>query len=244
MTARRTTVPILLAALAAGCSGPAFDHPLPSSPLLDARWPAPFDPDAAAKAERGRDERSAADGGAEPAAGDVRGRMVAAARRWLGDAASRPGDGYGARDVDEILAGAMPDLAWDAGSGLAALVAIARDRGAYRSDDRPRPGDIALFHNQYDVNANGAFDDWLTGCAVVIEADGPRFVAVTRTGHAPREIVAWPDGPSVERLRGEKVNSYLRIPSRSDPKDAEYLACDLFAGYIDVEALEASAGSR
>jgi hypothetical protein len=79
---------------------------------------------------------------------------------------------------------------------------------------------------------------------VVVETDGPRFKAVTRTGHAPREIAVWPDGPSVEVLDGEKVNSYLRIPSRADPEDAEYLAGDLYAGYVDVEALEASGGAR
>jgi hypothetical protein len=223
---------VVLGAIAAGCSGPAFDHPLPSSPLLATQWPTPF--------EAG----TAADGGAEEEDSGVRGRMVAAARRWLHDTGERPEYGYGARDVDEILAQVMPGVSWDAESGLDDLVSLARDSKAYRSDARPRPGDVALFHNQYDVNANGAFDDWLTGCAVVLDTDGPRFTAVTRTGHAPREIVVWPDGPSAETIDGEVVNSYLKIPTRADPKDAEYLAGDLYAGYIDVEALEASSGAR
>jgi hypothetical protein len=224
---------LVLGAIAAGCSGPAFDHPLPSSPLLAAQWPVPFETVA-----------TAADGGAEEESGDLRGRMVAAARRWLHDTGARPEYGYGARDVDEILAQVMPGVSWDAESGLDDLVSLARESKAYRSDTRPRPGDVVLFHNQYDVNANGEFDDWLTGCAVVLDTDGPRFTAVTRTGHAPREIVVWPDGPSAKRNDGEKANSYLRIPTRADPKDAEYLAGDLYAGHIDVEALEASSGSR
>ena len=237
---------VLLVAVAAGCGGPAFEHPLASSPLLAAEWPAPFG--AGPRSGEGQADEGVAkdpdDGAAQPEGGDVRGRMVAAARRWLRDGGERPEQGYGARDVDEILAQVIPDLSWDAAGGLVALVSIARDSEAYRSDGRPRQGDVALFHNQQDVDANGAADDWLTGCAVVVDTDGPRFTAVTRTGHAPREIVVWPDGPSVETLDGEKVNSYLRIPSRADPKDAEYLAGDLYAGYVDVEALEASSGAR
>jgi len=238
---RPRCIALLVGAMAAGCSGPAFEHALPSSPLLAAEWPVPFEARAAAPGDDGAPE---ADGGVEDEEGDVRGRMVAAARRWLRDGADRPERGYGARDMDEILAQVMPGLSWDASNGLDDLVSLARERKAYRSDARPRRGDVALFHNQYDVNANGAFDDWLTGCAVVLDTDGPRFTAATRTGHAPREIVVWPDGPSTEKIDGEKVNSYLKIPTRADPADAEYLAGDLYAGHIDVEALEASARAR
>jgi len=237
---------LLVLAIAAGCGGPPFDHPMASSPLLAAEWPVPFGA-GPVSGKDGADGAGAAevDGGVGGAdVGGVRGRMVAAARLWLRDAAERPELGYGARDLDEILARAVPEVSWDAEGGLHDLVALARKLDAYRGDGRPRPGDIALFHNQYDANANGEADDWLTGAAVVVEADGPRFTAVTRTGRAPREIVAWPDGPSVEKLDGEKINSYLRIPDRADPKDAEYLAGDLFAGHVDIEALEASSGAR
>lgn len=240
MTARPTILAVgagLLPLVALGCSGPAFEHPLPSSPLLAAEWPAMFE----AAAEEGVE-----DGGAGAGAGGegVRARMIAAARSLLDDARDRPDYGYGARDLDEILAKVLPDLSWDASSGLDDLVKLARERGAYRTDAEPEAGDVVLFHNQVDLDANGEADDWLTGCAVVIEADGPRFKAVTRTGHAPREIAAWPDGPSAARAFGEKANSYVKIPTRADPKDAEYLASDLYAGYIDVEALEAQAPDR
>jgi len=238
---RSRNVAFLVGAMAAGCSGPAFEHSLPSSPLLAADWPAPFEERASLPGDEGPPE---ADGGVEDEGGDVRGRMVAAAKRWLRDGAERPERGYGLRDADEILARVIPGVSWDAESGLDDLVSLARERRAYRGDASPQPGDVVLFHNQYDVNTNGAFDDWLTGCAIVLDTDGPRFTAVTRTGHAPRRIVVWPDGPSAEEIDGEKVNSYLRIPTRADPADAEYLASDLYAGYIDVEALEASARAR
>jgi hypothetical protein len=250
----RLLVPFLLS-LAAGCGGPTFPHPLAASPLLAAEWPDPFGggPISAggdARSDDAQDEDESEDEDEDESedegegGGDVRERMIAAARRWLADGAERPERGFGARDLDAILDEAIPRLSWSAADGLDALVAAAKKGGAYRASGRPRAGDVALFHNQYDADADGAADDWLTGCGVIVETDGPRFTAITRTGHAPRAIVAWPDGPAVERLDGDKVNSYLRIPSRSDPKDAEYLAGDLFAGYLDVGALEASAGER
>lgn len=221
-----------IAALAAlGCGGPAFEHALPSSPLVAAGW----DP-------RFRDAPGG--GGAKEDGGDVRERMVAEARALLADGTERPEHGYGARDLDEILGKASPAVSWDARSGLAGFVALAREKGAFRESADPEPGDVALFHDQIDADADGELDDPFTGCGVVTEARRGRFSAVTRTGRAPREIVVSPGGPAVATLDGERVNSYLRVPSRSDPAGAEYLAGRLFAGYVDIEALDAAARGR
>jgi hypothetical protein len=239
---------LAMAAVAAlGCGGAEFDHALPSSPLLAAAPVSRFDPRPIEKRAGGRDDGTGDEGGAggmKATDGDVRARMIAEAKRLLSDAAQRPERGYGAIDLDEILARVSPGITWDAGSGLERLVALAREQGAFRADAKPSPGDIALFHNELDVDADGALDDWFTGCAVVTATDGPRFTAVARTGHAPREIVAWPDGPAAAVRDGEKANSYLRIPRRSDPADAEYLAGRLFAGYVDIEALDAATRAR
>jgi len=233
--------PLLILAVAAlGCGGPAFDHALPSSPLLAASWDARFEAKAkpendAKKSESGEEEAKRT----EPEDG-VRAKMIAEAKRLLEDQVERPERGLGAVDLDEILARVSPGISWDASDGLERLTALARESGAFGSDVDVTPGDIVFFHNQLDVDADGSLDDWFTGCAIVIGTDGARFVAVTRTGHAPREIVVWPDGPAVEKLDGEKVNSYVRLPRRSDPDDADYLAGRLFAGYIDIERLDAA----
>jgi hypothetical protein len=237
---------VILATAAAGCGGPAFEHALPSSPLVAAQWDARFEktPTAAKSGEEEKDKKEKKGEEGAAGGGGVRAEMIAEAKRLLADTAERPEYGYGARDLDEILARVSPAVAWDAESGLEKLVASAREKGAFHGDASPKPGDVAFFHNQVDADADGAPDDWFTGCAIVIDTDGPRFRAVARTGRAPREIVVWPDGPAVATLDGDKVNSYLRVPRRSDPADAEYLAGRLFAGYVDIEAFDAAAKAK
>ncbi len=170
--------------------------------------------------------------------GDIRSEMLARTNELLGASPHR--SDYGTHDLKTILDSVMPGLGWTANSGLSSLVDRAKSAGAYRTSARPDRGDIVLFHNQVDANGNGELDDWLTGCGVVIDTKGRRFEAVVRTGYAPRRIVAWPDGPDTTVIDGRKVNSFIRIPHRSDPSGTAYLAGRLYAGFIDVEALAES----
>lgn len=170
---------------------------------------------------------------------DLRARMMRAALA-LADRIGG-GSGYGAEDLEAMLVAAGAKIPWSAAQGLGALVGEARAHRAYRTKEDAEPGDVVLFHNQWDANGNGAADDWLTGCGVVVERTGRRLFAVVRTGHAPRRIALRPDGPGRRIVNGKKVNDYLRIPTRSDPKDATYLAGQLYAGHIDIEALAAGA---
>jgi hypothetical protein len=172
--------------------------------------------------------------------GDIRARMIAEAEALLAQAGE--GSGYGAEDLQTILEKVRGRLGWRSDQGLDALVSLGKKNGAYRLDDEPAPGDIALFHNQVDANMNGELDDWLTGCGVVTRRDGPRFEAVVRTGNAPRQVIVWPDDPSRRTANGKTVNSYLRIPSRSDPAGTAYLAGRLYAGYLDIEQLVGDTG--
>jgi hypothetical protein len=146
-------------------------------------------------------------------------------------------DDFGARDLEAILHRIDVRINWKARQGLRALVSTAKNKRAYHSRGAPNAGDIVLFDNQWDANINGRLDDRLTGCGVVTWTDGEKFQAIVRTGNAPRRVTAWPDGPARRIVDGEKVNDFLRVPSRSDPVDTPYLAGQLYVGYIDIEQL-------
>jgi hypothetical protein len=118
-----------------------------------------------------------------------------------------------------------------------AFIKTAEKCGAYMAGKAAEKGDIVLFNNQFDRNGNGVQDDWYTGVGIVIDVDGKKIKAITRTGHMAKEVVLWPNGPMVHEYRGEVVNSFVKIPDRSDSPDAEYLAGQLYAGVIDVEVL-------
>jgi hypothetical protein len=234
---------LILCLLIAACGNEKTRSPAFHSPLLRSAWdplfPRPVPPagqgHGASDETTGQTDETAGKADEAGPAHDPRAAAIQGARALLSTTEER--SGYGAQDLERILARAIPGIEWRASQGLAALVETAERAGGFTTDGRPRPGDIVLFHNQVDANGNGEVDDWLTGCGVVIERDGGRFRAVVRTGHAPREIVVWPDGPAVRQLDGEVVNSFLRIPHRSDPDDTPYLAGTLYAGHIDVDDL-------
>jgi hypothetical protein len=146
-------------------------------------------------------------------------------------------DDFGAADLEAILHRVDVRIDWNARQGLAALVSVAKKKRAYHARGAPSAGDIVLFDNQWDANVNGRLDDRLTGSGVVTWADGVKFQAIVRTGNAPRRVIAWPDGPAKRIVDGEKVNDFLRVPSRSDPVDTLYLAGSLYVGYIDIDQL-------
>lgn len=222
-----------LAACGGGVSGRPLDH---ASPLVRTRFEPPFSEASRPAAPEKRDDTDEEGAGA-PA--DLRARIVAAAEALLEEAPARPGD-YGVADLEAILRATLPDLGWRASEGLPALARRAERAGALATDGRPEPGDVVLFHNQRDANGNGVVDDWYTGCGVVVSRDGDRFAAVARTGHAPRRVVAWPDGPARRVVDGDPANSFLRVPHRFDPADTPYLAGRLYAGHVDVERLAAA----
>jgi hypothetical protein len=146
-------------------------------------------------------------------------------------------DDFGAQDLAAILRRADIRIHWNAQQGLAPLVSVAKKKGAYHTQGAPELGDIVLFDNQWDANVNGKLDDRLTGCGVVTWTDGARFRAIVRTGNAPRRVTVWPGGPNRRIVDEEKINDFLRVPSRSDPVETPYLAGQLYVGYIAVDQL-------
>lgn len=216
--------------LVLGCGSSTYDAPLHRTGLLRGDW----DPLVQRTSMPSDEEAPPAASGQAPVE-SIREKMIDRAVSLLEGQSG--GGGYGPEDLEPILTDLIPGIRWRAGDRLAALADEARSRDAYRTNGRPRPGDIVLFHNQVDANGNGELDDWLTGCGIVTKRRGEVFEAVVRTGNAPRLAVAWPDGPSVQVYRDEKVNSFIRIPHRSDPPQTRYLAGQLYAGHIDVDDL-------
>jgi hypothetical protein len=232
---------VLLSVLLCSCGAPPKKRePRYHSPLVSSVWgpPAPrrsakpaHRPDSDAKTETG-------DGGMATAVPpDIREQMAAEAMSLV-NSEGESGD-YGTGDLGIVMGKVVKQVEWRADRGLKALVDLAGKKSAYYTDGRPLLGDVVLFHNQMDANGNGETDDWLTGCGVVIDSRGDRFDVVLRTGHHPRRISAWPSGPKRRVVDGEIVNSYLRIPHRSDRPDVQYLAGALYAGHIDIEELAA-----
>jgi hypothetical protein len=214
---------LLMFILATGCSSLSFEHrPFYHGSLVSSKWE-PLAP------------RGITSNGTTSSGENIRSAMVSQAAGLLVKG-NYTGD-FGARDLDTILATVGSDLDWNFEQGLGALVSRARNSNAYHSSGRPKPGDIALFHNQWDANGNGENDDWLTGCGIILETKGPQFDAVARTARAPRRVTVRPDGPARRILDGQKINDFLRVPTRSDSRDTSYLAGQLFAGYIDIERL-------
>ena len=223
---------IIAFALTACAEWPPFEGPVHKIPFARTGW----EPLIAHRTPDLRDKDGSSDGKADN--GDIRLKMAARANELL-DASPDRSD-YGIQDLETILDSVMPGLGWRADAGLSSLVDRAKSAAAYHTSARPDKGDIVLFHNQLDANGNGELDDWLTGCGVVVDTKGRRFEAVTRTGYAPRRIVAWPDGPDTTVTDGRKANSFLRIPHRSDPPGTAYLAGRMYAGFIDSKALAES----
>lgn len=179
--------------------------------------------------------KSAPDNSSEENRIELRGLMVREARKLLEGGAS--GSGFGTQDLENVFKILNIDLNWRSRSGLERLVEIAREKGAYLTAGDPFLGDIVLFHNQFDANGNGEVDDTFTGCGIVVKADGERFEAVVRTGHAPRSVHVWPDRALERVVDGEVVNSFLRVPSRRDSPNVPYLAGQLYGGHLDIELL-------
>ncbi|MCP4600552.1 MAG: hypothetical protein GY847_08475 [Proteobacteria bacterium] len=229
----------LLVLFFTGCSTAGLKHdPMYHSTLVSSHWE-PLVPRRSPSSHTPADRPASSEPtSSEP--NDIRARMVTEAKALLAKG-NRQG-GYGTADLSTMLAKVGSKVSWRSGQSLDALTSLARRKDAFHLEDDPIPGDIVLFHNQWDANLNGEADDWLTGCGVIIEKHGARFEAVVRTGHAPRRVSVRPDGPSQQVVDDEKVNSFLRVPSRSDSSDTAYLADQLYAGYIDIEELTEGSG--
>lgn len=150
---------------------------------------------------------------------------------------SQPQNHFGSNDVQHVLEKSGYSNCFPKNADVLKMVKVAKQKNAFEAGFSPSIGDFILFHNQYDRNNNGTSDDWFTGVAIVIDSKHNKYLAVTRVGKGIKKIIISPGGPMVHTYKDETVNSFVKVPSPHDPKDAQYLSGQLYAGYINSEQL-------
>jgi cell wall-associated NlpC family hydrolase len=149
-------------------------------------------------------------------AGSARQRLLAAARRhlgqtWRGDCSSF---------VERVHA--------EAGLPLRPLPARSASEGLWRVArpvERPRPGDLAFFHDTFDRDGDGRRDRF-THVALVEAVDGPRVTLVHRSSRGIQRL-----SMNLSRRHDPAENGYLRKRRAGDPPGRRFLSGELFAAY-------------
>jgi hypothetical protein len=116
-------------------------------------------------------------------------------------------------------------------AGIHLRLAPARSRSeslyrATRHTRRPRPGDLAFFHDTYDRDRDGRADDPFTHVGVVDSVAGRRITVVHVLGHTvvrTRMDLARPSDP--------RRNGPVRARRADDARGTRTLAGELLAGF-------------
>jgi hypothetical protein len=110
-------------------------------------------------------------------------------------------------------------------------------RAAALRRNAPRAGDVVLFDNTRDVNANRRLDDRLSDAGVVTAVTGSRVHFIFLRGGRSRAGVLNLEQPHRRRLSSLRriENTYLRTKLPSDPPQTRYLAGQLLAGFATKE---------
>lgn len=112
-----------------------------------------------------------------------------------------------------------------------------RNRGLTYDGEEPSVGDLVFFHNTKDVNSDARNNDWYSACGVVTEvSDTGSITFVASIGGQVQELKMNLNRPEVRRDEKGSVtmNSYLRNKSLEDPEFTQYLAGELFAGFVSL----------
>lgn len=155
-------------------------------------------------------------------AGETRRAVVAAARRQLGRPFPADCSGF----VLSVLDGA----------GVRVVLAPARSRSeslfrASRRVARPRPGDLAFFHDTYDRNRDGRANDPYTHVALVERVKGEVVLLLHRGSRGIERVRL-----DLARPRDRRTNDPVRRLRRGEARSTRVLAGELFAGFGGVVA--------
>ncbi|BDG04013.1 NlpC/P60 family protein [Anaeromyxobacter oryzae] len=155
----------------------------------------------------------------DPALARARQRILAAARRRLG---TRP-----ALDCS----GFVLDAYRAAGLGIRLGPGRSRSESLHDASHdvaRPRPGDLAFFHDTYDRNHDGRRNDLYTHVALVESVEGDIVTLLHRGARVERirMNLARPSDPA--------ANGILRIHRLRDAPGTRYLAGELFAAFGEL----------
>ncbi len=120
----------------------------------------------------------------------------------------------------------------DAGLALSPVAGSSASHGLYRAlarVRRPRPGDLAFFHDTYDRNRDGRRDDRFTHVALVEAVDGPRVTLIHRGSHGIARFRM-----NLARRHDRAENDPVRKRTAADAPGTRTLAGELFAGYASA----------
>lgn len=120
----------------------------------------------------------------------------------------------------------------EAGLALPTVPARSASESLYRALHpvrRPRPGDLAFFHDSFDRNGDGRGGDRFTHVALVEEVDGAAVALIHRTSRGIERLsmnLSHPHDPA--------ENGWLRKRRTADLPSLRYLSGELFAGYASA----------
>jgi len=112
-----------------------------------------------------------------------------------------------------------------------------RNRGLTFDGEEPSIGDLVFFHNTRDVNSDSRNNDWYSACGVVTDVNHSGVVTfIAALNGKVQEFQMNLDRPEVRRDEavGTVMNSNLRNKSLEDPEFTQYLAGELFAGFVTL----------
>jgi hypothetical protein len=115
---------------------------------------------------------------------------------------------------------------------LALRPARSRSESLHRASarvSRPRPGDLAFFHDTYDRDRDGRLGDRFTHVAIVERVEGRRVTLVHVLG---RRVVR--TSMDLARPSDRAANGAVRRRRAGDAPATRYLAGELFAGFGSV----------
>jgi len=153
-----------------------------------------------------------------PDVGEVRGRIVEAARRFLG----QPFAG----DCSGFVRRVLRDADVDVGPLPSAHSMSESLHLACRTVRRPLPGDLVFFHDTYDRNRDGKLGDPWTHVALVEAVEGDQVWILHRGGRGISRLLM-----NLSQPHDRTLNDPVRVRTAHDPEGTRYLAAELFSAY-------------
>lgn len=124
----------------------------------------------------------------------------------------------------------------DGGNGVGRIYTHVVEHGRIHQGPAVHPGDLVFFHNTWDFNRDGRFNDPLTHVGVVeqVERDGT-VVFVSRVSAGTERYRMNLQEPHTHKTAdGRVLNDYMRRRASGDPSEAQYLTGQLFAAFGTV----------